>query len=50
MNHKTQRFRLIAGVAAFVATVLIMMSGGKLGGKKTIDGDKDLPPIANAEP
>jgi hypothetical protein len=29
-----------------VAAAIFIFSGGELGGKKTVEGDKDLPPIA----
>lgn len=49
MNNNTGTFGiLIVGVVAVVA-VLFILSGGELGGKKTIDGDQDLPPVATAD-
>lgn len=37
---------LIGGVFA-LAAALFMLSGGVLGGKKTVYGDADMPPIAS---
>jgi len=49
MNKNTGNFGiLIGGVVALVA-VLFILSGGELGGKKTVDGDQDLPPVATAD-
>ena len=39
---------LIGGVVAVIAAIFIL-SGGELGGKKTVDGDQDLPPVATAD-
>ena len=35
----------LGGIVAVVAAIFIL-SGGELGGKKKIEGDKDMPPIA----
>jgi len=40
---------ILGGVVALVAAIFIF-SGGTLGGKTTISGDEDLPPIATADP
>jgi hypothetical protein len=39
---------LIGGIVALAAAIFIF-SGGELGGKKTVEGDQDLPPIASAD-
>jgi hypothetical protein len=38
---------IVGGVVAVIAAIFIL-SGGELGGKKTIEGDQDLPPVASA--
>ena len=38
---------LIVGGIVALAAVLFIISGGELGGKKTVEGDEDLPPIAS---
>ena len=50
MNHKDNNgsFGLIVGGIVAVAAATFIFSGGELGGKKTVDGDEDLPPIAAA--
>jgi hypothetical protein len=39
---------LIGGVVAVIAAIFIL-SGGELGGKKTVEGDQDLPPVATTD-
>ena len=38
---------IVGGVVAVIAAIFIL-SGGELGGKKTIEGDQDLPPVSSA--
>lgn len=38
---------IVGGVVAVIAAIFIL-SGGELGGKKTIEGDQDLPPVASS--
>lgn len=40
---------LLGGIVAASAVVFIL-TGGELGGKKTVQGDHDLPPIAKTVP
>ena len=40
---------IIGGIVALGA-VMFILSGGELGGKKTVEGDQDLPPIATVTP
>ena len=47
MNDKKGRFGLIVGAVVAAAAILLIVGGGELGGKKTIEGDKDLPPVAS---
>jgi hypothetical protein len=37
----------VGGVVAVLAAIFIL-SGGELGGKKTIQGDQDLPPVSSS--
>jgi hypothetical protein len=39
---------LIGGVVAVIAAIFIL-TGGELGGKKTVEGDQDLPPISTTD-
>ncbi|HET7383271.1 MAG TPA: hypothetical protein VFJ59_11895 [Pseudolabrys sp.] len=38
---------IIGGVVAVIAAIFIL-TGGELGGKKTVQGDQDLPPVATS--
>ena len=38
---------IIGGVVAVIAVIFIL-TGGELGGKKTVQGDQDLPPVATS--
>jgi hypothetical protein len=38
---------IVGGVVAAIAAIFIL-SGGELGGKKTIEGDQDLPPVSSS--
>lgn len=46
MSHNIGRFGLIIGGIVAASAVLFIFSGGQLGGKKTVESDRDLPPIA----
>jgi gas vesicle protein len=39
---------IVGGVVAAIAAMFIL-TGGELGGKKTVEGDQDLPPIATVD-
>lgn len=49
MDRHTGNFGLIVGAIVFVAAAILLFSGGEFGGKKTVEGDQDLPPVATAE-
>jgi hypothetical protein len=38
-------FGLVVGGIVALAVIVFILSGGELGGKKTIQGDDDLPPV-----
>lgn len=46
MNNSNGRFGLIVGGIVALAAIMFILSGGELGGKKTVEGDQDLPPLA----
>jgi hypothetical protein len=48
VNNNTFGIIVLGGILAVVAALFIL-SGGGLGGKKTVDSDNDLPPIATAD-
>jgi len=51
MNNDNEKgfFGLIVGGIVALAAVVFILSGGDLGGKKTVEGDKDLPPITTTQ-
>ena len=49
MKQDNGTFGLIVGGLVALAAVVFIFGGGELGGKKTIEGDEDLPPIATAD-
>jgi len=49
MNKDNGMFGIIVGGIVAVAAAIFIFSGGDLGGKKTVEGDQDLPPIATTD-
>ena len=49
MNTDNSFFGLIVGGIVAVAVAIFIFSGGEFGGKKTVEGDQDLPPVASAD-
>lgn len=49
MEKQSGSLGLVVGAIVFVVAAIFLFSGGELGGKKTIDGDQDLPPVATAD-
>lgn len=49
MNTDHGFFGLIIGGIVAVAAAIFIFSGGDFGGKKTVDGDQDLPPITSTQ-
>jgi hypothetical protein len=41
---------VILGGVALAAAALFILTGGELGGKKTVENDRDLPPVASTQP
>jgi hypothetical protein len=39
---------IVGGVVAAIA-VMFILTGGELGGKKTVEGDQDLPPVTTTD-
>jgi hypothetical protein len=37
----------VVGALVVLAAVVFIVTGGSLGGKKTIESDRDLPPVAS---
>jgi hypothetical protein len=49
MKEDNGTFGIIVGGLVALAAVIFIFGGGELGGKKTVLGDEDLPPIATAD-
>ena len=49
MNTDNRFFGIIIGGIVVVAIAIFVFSGGELGGKKTVEGDDDLPPVATTD-
>jgi hypothetical protein len=48
MNGNNGTFGIIIGGVVAVMAAIFILSGGELGGKKTIQGDQDLPPVSSS--
>ena len=48
MRQDNGSFGIILGGIVAVVAVMFILSGGELGGKKTVEGDQDLPPVSSA--
>ena len=46
MDKQKGGIGLMLGALVAVAAFVFIVTGGSYGGKKTIDGDEDLPPVA----
>lgn len=44
-NDGTGTFGIIVGGVVAAIAVIFILTGGELGGKKTVEGDHDLPPV-----
>jgi len=49
MDKNNGLFGLVVGGIVAVAAAIFIISGDELGGKKTVEGDKDLPPVASSD-
>jgi hypothetical protein len=49
MSQDNGTFGWIIGGIVAVAAAIFIFSGGELGGKKTVEADQDLPPIATSD-
>jgi hypothetical protein len=47
MNNQNGGMGVALGAFALLAAVVFIATGGSLGGKKTVEGDRDLPPVAS---
>jgi hypothetical protein len=49
-KNDTLGFSLLLGGVVALSAFFFLITGGEYGGKKTVEGDKDLPPIAKTVP
>ena len=49
-NEANGALGIILGGVAIAAAAFFILTGGELGGKKTVQGDADLPPVASTQP
>jgi hypothetical protein len=49
MNKEDGLFGLLIGGIVAVVIAIFIFTGGELGGKKTVEGDDDLPPIVSTD-
>ncbi len=47
MNDQQGSIGIFIGALLAVAAVVFIATGGSLGGKKTVESDRDLPPVAS---
>ena len=47
MESDHRKFALIVGGIVVLAALALILSGGEWGGKTTVEGDQDLPPVAD---
>ena len=48
MKNENGMFGVVVGCVVALVAFAFIVSGGELGGKKTIDGDQDLPPVESS--
>jgi hypothetical protein len=48
MNQDKGIVGIVVGGLVALAAAFFILGGGDYGGKKTVEGDRDLPPIASA--
>jgi hypothetical protein len=49
MNSSNGTFGILIGGVVAVMAAIFILSGGELGGKKTVEGDQDLPPVTTTD-
>jgi hypothetical protein len=49
MNTDSKFFAIIVSGIVAVAIAILIFSGGELGGKKSVEGDDDLPPVTTTD-
>jgi hypothetical protein len=49
MKNDTGTFGIIVGGVVAAIAVMFILTGGEFGGKKTVEGDQDLPPVTTTD-
>jgi hypothetical protein len=47
MNKEQGGLGILVGTLVAIAALFFIVTGGSMGGKKTVEGDRDLPPVAS---
>lgn len=47
MNKEQGSLGILVGTLIAIAALFFVVTGGSMGGKKTIESDRDLPPVAS---
>ena len=48
-NDGSGTFGIIVGGGVAAIAVIFILTGGELGGKKTVESDQDLPPVTTTD-
>ena len=49
MDQNLRSLGLFVGILVVIGAAIFILSGGNLGGKKTVASDRDLPPVASLD-
>jgi hypothetical protein len=49
MDQDMRSLGLFVGALVVIGAAIFILSGGNLGGKTTVAGDRDLPPVASLD-
>jgi hypothetical protein len=49
MDQNMRSLGLFVGALVVIGAAIFILSGGDLGGKKTVASDRDLPPVASLD-
>ena len=47
MNKEQGGLGILVGTLVAIAALFFIVTGGSMGGKKTVSSDRDLPPVAS---
>ena len=49
MDQNLRSLGLFVGILVEIGAAIFILSGGNLGGKKTVTSERDLPPVASLD-